>query len=161
MAISRSKKEATVEKLKTAIAGATTVVFVHFDKVTSEEANALRGVCDHEGVGYLVAKKTLIRRAFEQVSFEGVLPDLDGEVAVAYGADMLTPARVMGEQAETLKDRFFIIGGVFEDAFVSPERMRIIASIPPVEILYAQFLMVIRSPVQGLVRALSQIAEKK
>ena len=162
MAISRTKKEAVIGRLKDIFDTARTVVFVQFDQVTSEEANALRGACADEQVGYLVAKKTLIRKAFADSSFAGVLPDMEGEVALAYGDDMLAPARVMGEQSKTLgEERLTIVGGVFEKELVPQEKMQSIAAIPPLETLYAQFLMVIRAPVQGFASVLGQIADTK
>ena len=161
MAIPKSKKEAVVEQLKDIFTNAQTVVFVQFDKVTAEEANTLRDICANEEVGYLVAKKTLIRKAFTDSSIEGALPEMEGEIALAYGNDMLAPARVMGEQGKTLKERLTIVGGVFENALVSQEEMQAIAAIPPLKTLYAQFLTIIQAPVQGLASALSQIADKK
>ena len=161
MAITKTQKEAVIEKMKGVIDSAQTIVFVQFDKVTSEEANTLRTACHTEKVGYTVAKKTLIRKAFEESGFSGDMPALDGEIAVAYGSDLLTPARVMGEQSKNLDGRLSIVGGIFERAFVSQEKMQSIADIPPMKTLYAQFLMVIRSPIQGLASALSQIADKK
>ena len=161
MAIPKTKKEAIVEKMKSIFTDAQTIVFVQFDKVTAEEANTLRSICADEGVGYLVVKKTLIRKAFIGSPVEGTLPDMDGEIALAYGNDMLAPARVIGEQGKVLKDRFTIVGGVFENALVSQEEMQAIAAIPPLKALYAQFLTIIRAPVQGCASALSQIADKK
>ena len=91
----------------------------------------------------------------------GELPVLEGEAAVAYGSDLLAPARVLGEQGKKLDGRLEIVGGVFEGAFVGQEKMQTIAAIPPIETLYAQFLTVIRSPVQGFASVLGQVAEKK
>ena len=161
MAISRTKKEVVIERLKDIFDTARTIVFVQFDKVTAEEANTLRGACADEGVGYLVAKKTLIRKAFADSSFAGALPEMGGEVALAYGDDMLAPARLMGEQGKVLGERLAIVGGVFEKALVSQEKMQSIAAIPPLETLYAQFLTVIRAPVQGFASVLGQIADTK
>lgn len=74
----------------------------------------------------------------------------------------MAPARVMGEQGKALGgDRLSIVGGVFEGAIVSLEKMQSIAAIPPIKTLYAQFLMVIRAPVQGCASVLSQIADTK
>ena len=161
MAITREKKEAVVEKLKDVFASAQTIVFVQFNKITSEEVNTLRDVCADEEVGYMVAKKTLIKKAFEDSSIEGDLPEMEGEIAIAYGADMLASARVMGEQGKHLDDRLRIMGGVFENAIVSQEQMQAIADIPPIKTLYAQFLTIIRVPIQGFASVLSQVADKK
>ena len=161
MAITRSKKETIIEKLRSIISDAQTIVFVHFDKVTVEEVDTLRSSCADEQVGYLVAKKTLIRQAFADAGIDGEMPVLDGEVALAYSDDQLAPARILGEQSKKLGDRLSIIGGVFDNVFVGQEYMQAIADIPPLKTLYAQFLTVIRSPVQGFASALGQIAEKK
>ena len=71
--------------MKDIFQNAKTIVFVQFDRVTSEEMNALRGVCADEQVSYMVAKKTLIRKAFEDSNLDGELPELEGEIALAYG----------------------------------------------------------------------------
>ena len=161
MALSRSRKEETVTSLREEISGAKTIVFVRFSRVTAEEAHRLRTACDGAGARYVVAKKTLIRKVFEGADIAGDYPDMEGEIAVALSGDMLAAPRVMGEQSEALDGRLSIVGGVFEGTFVPEERMRAIADIPPIKTLYAQFLMVIRSPIQGIVSALDQIAEKK
>ena len=133
MALSREKKEAVVAQLQEIFATARTIVFVQFSGVTSEEANALRGVCAREGVGYLVAKKTLIQRAFTDSSLNGDLPEMEGEIALSYGDDMLAPARIMGEQGKELSERLVIVGGVFENTLVPQEKMQAIAAIPPLK----------------------------
>ncbi len=161
MAITRTKKESVVEKIKNIISDAHTVVFVRFDAVTSEEVNTLRGACDTEEVGYLVAKKTLIKKACGKADIDGEFPVLDGEIAVAYGADILAPARIMGEQGKKLGDRVHILGGIFDGTYVSQEYMQSVADIPPLKTLYAQFLMVIRDPIRGCASALSQTADRK
>ena len=161
MAITRTKKEGVVAKIKDAVAQARTVVFVRFHGVTAKEIDELRVACAAENVGYVVAKKTLIRKALQDTDIDGSLEELSGEVAVAYGDDLLTPVRLMGEQSKKLEDRITIIGGIFEQSFTSAERMQSIAAIPPLKTLFAQFLMVIRSPIQGCAVALSEIADKR
>ena len=161
MALTRERKEAAVEKLKEATANAGSVVFVQFKGVTSEEANTLRSRCAEEEVGYLVAKKTLIRHALATSKIEGEMAPLEGEIAVAYGADTLAPARAIGKCTKDLDGRLTIVGGIFEGVFTSAEHMQAIADIPPMETLYAQFLMLLNAPMQQFVSVLDQIAEKK
>ena len=161
MAIPREKKEMIVKKLQEVAKNAKTVVFVQFDKVTAEEANALRNACAETGVDYTVAKKTLIKKSFEDVPIEGEFPVLEGEIALAYSDDVLDSARVMGEQNKALDDRLRIIGGVFEGSFIPAEKMQAIAEIPPIETLYAQFLTVIQAPIRNLVSVFGQIADTK
>lgn len=150
-----------MEKIRDSIAHAQTIVFARFNAVTSEEANGIREACAGANVGYTVAKKTLIKKAFESAEYEGEFPSLEGEIALAYGDDMLAPARMMGEQGEKVGGRLSIVGGVFEGAFISGEKMEEIAKIPTIETLYVRLLTVIRAPLQGIASVFDQIAEKK
>lgn len=142
------------------ITRAKTLVFVGFRHVTAEEMNQVRTACVHEEVRFLVAKKTLMQKAFADADIAGEFPNLEGEVALVSGEDLLAAARVAGEQGKALEDRLRIIGGVFEGAFVSEEKMQAIADIPPIKTLYAQFLMIIKSPVQQFTSVIDQVAQK-
>ena len=161
MAITREKKEQIVNKIKDIITSAKTIVFIHFKGVTSEEANDLRTACADENVGYFVAKKTLIKKAFEDAKIEGEFPDLDGEIAIAYGDDMLAPAQVLGGVSKKLEGRVEIVGGVYEDKFEGIDKMKVLSNIPPIKVLYAQFLSIIKTPISQCASVFSQIADKK
>jgi large subunit ribosomal protein L10 len=89
------------------------------------------------------------------------MPQLDGEIAIAYSADLLAPAREIYVFEKKFKDNVKIVGGVFEGAYADREKMVAIATIPSQQVLYAQFVNLINSPIQRLVIGLSQIAEKK
>ena len=58
-------------------------------------------------------------------------------------------------------EKLTILGGIFEGRFIGGEEMREIATIPAIPVLRGMFVNVINSPIQGLVVALSAIAEKK
>jgi ribosomal protein L10 len=65
------------------------------------------------------------------------------------------------EFQKKFKDHISIIGGVFDNAYVTKDEMVVIAAIPPLQTLYGMFANVINSPIQGLVIALDQIGKKK
>jgi len=87
------------------------------------------------------------------------MPNLEGMVAIAYGDDLLSPAREVFNFHKTHKDNVSIVGGVYEGKFMSQEEMMAVATIPPIEVLYGQFVNVINSPIQGFVMALNAIAD--
>ncbi len=162
MAISKDKKRAIVAKLNDAFKEASAVTFVGFTKLTVADASKMRAELAEAGVRFFVAKKTLIRRALEEQGYTGSLPELPGEVAVAWTADDVTaPARGVYEFGKKLKGVLSLLGGVFEGAFVDAPQMVAIATIPPVPVLRGMFVNVINSPIQGLVIALDKIREKK
>lgn len=162
MAITKAKKQDIVAKLSEAFAEATSVVFVQFKKLSVFDTSAMRKSLKADGTKYFVAKKTLIKRALADRGYQGSLPELPGEIAIAWGVDDMTaPARGIYEHSKKHKDTLSIMGGVFDGMFADASKMQAVATIPPVPVLRGMFVNVINSPIQGLVIALNKIAEKK
>lgn len=162
MAITKAKKEDIVGKVADALKDAVSVVFVHFKGLSVSDTSAMRKSLKGEGIGYYVAKKTLLKRALADKGYEGTLPDLGGEIAIAWSNDDATAAaRGIYEHGKKHKDALSIVGGVFENKFLNASEMHAIATIPPVPVLRGMFVNVINSPIQGLVIALDKIREKK
>jgi large subunit ribosomal protein L10 len=157
----KTQKKEIIEKVKKIADEAKTIVFVNFHGIKVTDATKIRRKLKSEDVGLFVAKKSLMGKAFEGSKAIGTMPVLDGEVALAYGADMIAPAREIYAFQKEYKDSIKIIGGVFEGAFADKDFMASIAAIPPQKTLYAMFTNVINSPIQGLVIGLSEIAKKK
>lgn len=162
MAITKAKKQEVVAKVADSVKDAVSVVFVAFKGLTVADTSAMRRSLRNGGIGYYVAKKTLIRRALADKGYQGTMPELPGEIAMAWSAgDATAPAREIYEHSKKHKDALSIVGGVFEGAFVDAAAMRAIATIPPVPVLRGMFVNVINSPIQGFVIALNAIREKK
>ncbi len=162
MAITKAKKVEVVDKLKEALKGAASVVFVNFKGLSVADTATMRRSLREQGVGYYVAKKTLMKRALTEAKYEGELPELPGEIAIAWGAgDSTLPAREIYEHGKKHKGALTIMGGVFDGRFQDLEAMTAIATIPPIPVLRGMFVNVINSPIQGLVIALDKIRETK
>ena len=163
MAISKDKKRAIVVKLTDAFKEASSIAFVGFSKLTVKDASRLRTELSKKDVRYFVAKKTLIRRALAEQGYEGDVPELPGEIAVAWTKtqEVTAPASGIYEFGKKLKGAVALLGGVFEGVFLDAPKMTAIATIPPMQVLRGMFVNVINSPIQGLVVALDKIREKK
>ncbi|MCF7815483.1 MAG: 50S ribosomal protein L10 [Candidatus Pacebacteria bacterium] len=160
MAITKAKKEDILSRLESIKKDSDSIVFVNFKGVTVKETTVMRRAMLEAGVGYFVAKKTLMKRAFGE-AFEGEMPELDGEIAVAYSTDAIAPAQTVKEFAKKYKDAIAIAGGIFQGVFKDKDEMTEIASIPSLQILRGMFVNIINSPIQGLVVGLDAIADKK
>ncbi len=160
MAITKAKKEEIIAKLETVKDSADSIVFVNFNAMSVSALTDMRKTMREAGVGYFVAKKTLMRRVFAD-AFEGEMPELPGEIAIAYSEDAIAPAQNIKAFAEQYKDKIAIAGGIFQGVFKNREEMTEIASIPALPVLRGMFVNVINSPIQGLAIVLNQIAEKK
>ena len=160
MAITKEKKQTILAKLDGIRDDSASIVFVHYNGVSGHDLTAMRAKMRAEGVGYFVAKKTLMKRSFGD-TFEGEMPQLDGEIAVAYSTDAIAPAQHIKTFVAEYKDKISIAGGVFQGVYKDAAEMTEIASIPPLQVLRGMFVNVINSPIQGLVLGLNAIADKK
>lgn len=158
--LTKNRKEEIVKELEGALARSTSVVFVNFHTLSAGNATALRKDLRDKGVEYKVSRKTLLKRAFAG-KINGDMSNLNGEVAIAFGTDQLAPAREVNAFAKTHKGSLEILGGVFEGSFVDGIKMLEIANIPDRQVLYAQFVNLINSPIQRFAVALDQIAKSK
>ena len=118
MAITKAKKVEILAKLAVVKDTADSIVFVHYKGLSVADTTTMRKDLRDKGVGMFVAKKTLMKRAFDG-AYTGELPQLDGEIAVAYSADPMAPAQNMKEFAAKYKDKISIVGGVFQGVYKS------------------------------------------
>lgn len=161
MAITKEKKQSIVATFSDIVTNAESLAFVRFDKLTVKDAIAFRRQLRAAGVGYKVGKKTLLKRVLNEQGFTGTLPELPGEIAVAYSTDAIAPAREVYEFQKTHKENISLVGGIFEKSFKSKEEMMAIATIPSLHTLRGMFVNIINSPIQRFAIALDQIAKKK
>lgn len=161
MPITLEKKKELVAGLESALKNAKSVVFVKFDKLTVADNNTLRRSLQADGVGYVVAKKTLLKRALSSFGIEGEAPEIPGQIAVAYSTDLLAGASGVFAFQKGHKENVSIVGGVFEGKYMNASEMLSIATIPPMQTLRGMFVNIINSPIQRFASVLDQIAQSK
>ncbi|RJQ34777.1 50S ribosomal protein L10 [Candidatus Parcubacteria bacterium] len=163
MARTKEQKKEIVAKVEEILKGATSV-FVHFTGITVNQESTMRRALRGEGLGYMVAKKTLIRRALNNLGHTEELP-LEGEVAVAYTAssddETAAARRIHGFGKELGEGKLTILGGLFGGKLVDAKSMQEIATIPSMDTLRGMFANVINSPRARFAVALSEVAKTK
>ncbi len=164
MAKSKVQKQESLKKLSEIFKNSKTVVFAGFDKLSVGEATATRKLMRASGIKLLTVKKTLLSKALAE-SKHGAGPSLSGQVALAYltdeKGDMLAPAREVFQAGKKYEGKLSILGGIFDGSYADKEKMLSIAIIPSREVLLAQFVNLINSPIQSLVIALDAVAKTK
>lgn len=161
MPITKNKKTEVISKVRDIADKAKSLVFVNFHGLTVAKTAELRRLLREQGVGYLVAKKTLLRLALAEKKYADTMPELAGEIALAYSEDLLAPAREVYAFQKKNADFVKLVGGVFEGRFIDAAYVTALATIPGREVLLGQFVNVINSPIAGFVMALDQIAKKR
>ena len=161
MALKKAKKVELIKEYTDALKGAKSAVYVKFKGLPVKETMLLRRSLFTENIHYSVVKKTLWNIAVKNNGIKGDAPEVVGELAVVYGEDLLSPARISYEFAKTHKDTFAILGGIWEGEFKSAVAMLAIATIPPREVLLSQLAYLLKSPMQKLAIGINAVAEKK
>lgn len=158
--LQKSKKEKIIKDLDGAIKDSKSLVFVNFHGLKVSEETVLRRELRKGGVGYRVSRKTLLARALKGKA-EGEVPELAGEVAIAYSKDEIAGPREVYNFQKTHKGLINILGGIFEGKFVGKEMMMEVAMIPSREVLLSKLAFLLKSPMQRLAIAVGEVAKKK
>lgn len=161
MALTKEQKQGVSAKIAAALEEAGSVVFVRTKGLNMSDTQIMRGTLREEHVSYYVAKKTLIKRALAEKTYAGEQPSFEGELALVWGDDPIAPAREVQAFVKSTKEKVAIMGGIFEGRYMNAAEMTEVASIPSQQTLYAQFVMLINSPIQQFVMALDQVAQKR
>ncbi len=161
MAITKDKKTEIVGKVSDIVKGAKTLVFAHFKGLSVADQTEMRKALRAQGVGYTVAKKTLLKRGLDTAGYEGEAPVLDGEIALVYGEDELAPAREVAVFVKKFGETLSFAGGVFGGKYVDKAGIMAIAAIPGMDALRGMFAQVINSPRSRFAVVLSEVAKTK
>lgn len=163
MAITKQKKVELVASMTERLSDAKSIVFVNFKALPVSETKLLRRKLSADNVGYFVTKKTLAKRVLGDLKAKGDMPELPGELAIAYGDDLLAPARETYAFQTTPRDKgsIAIVGGIFDGEYKTQEEMMAIATIPPLQVLRGMFVNIINSPIQRFAVVMGQIADSK
>jgi len=126
------EKKEILTKVESIVKDAETLVFVNFHGLKVGDTVEVRRKLRKEGVGFFVAKKSLTRLALESKSKKvtGTMPELKGELGLAYAKDLIAPAREVYEFEKKFKGNISILGGIFDGKYMSKEEMMAIALIP-------------------------------
>lgn len=161
MALKKEKKVELVKSFTDIAKEASSIVFVKFNKLSVKDSNAFRRGLQKEEVLYKVTKKTLLKRGLDSQKIEGDMPELEGEIGIAYGNDPIAPARGVYAFSKDHKDAVTIVGGVFEGKYKNGVEMLSIATIPSREVLLSQIAYLLKSPIQRLAIAVSEVGKTK
>src|SRR5919199_1565682 len=151
---SRSEKSSTIEELSQKLTGAEIAVLTEYRGLSVADLQDLRGRLRPAGVEYVVAKNTLTRFAAERTGRTGILDDLVGPTAIAFGADPVATAKAL--QDYTRVNRTFVLkSALLGDRRIDPKEVEQLASLPPADQLRGRVFGMIVSPLQRTVSVLS------
>jgi large subunit ribosomal protein L10 len=150
--MARPEKVEQVELLTDKFRKAKVAVLTDYRGLNVAQLQDLRGRLREQDVEYRVVKNTLARRAAAASGHEEFQDLLKGPVAIAFGyGEVGVPARLLADFTRQARLQLGIVGGLVEGHVLGPDQVRQTADLPPREVLLAQFLATLQSPVAQLV----------
>ena len=160
MSLNRSEKEAVISDVTGLAAKAQTLVLAEYRGITVADMTKLRSTARSNGVSLSVLKNTLARRAVTGSGFAVVSDLMTGPLIYSFSEDAVAAARVVADFAKT-NDKLVIRGGAYGGKVLDVNGVKQLASIPSKEVLLAQLLGLMQSPISRTARVLAAIAEMK
>lgn len=149
----KSDKERVVAELTESLRTSETLIVADYRGLTNAEIDGLRSKLIEHGARFTVVKNTLTRRAAEAAGADALLALLEGPSAIAFvesGGDAVAVAKALRDAATSTKI-LTIRGGVLEGASMSAEEVESLAKLPPADVLRAQLVGAIVSPLTTIV----------
>jgi large subunit ribosomal protein L10 len=141
----RAQKAASIEDIKGVFASSGAVVVTHYLGLTVAEMTDLRGRLRKEGASLKVVKNTLVKKALDGANGEAGDALFIGPVAVAYGPDPVSAAKVATEFAKA-NDKFKVIGAIMGKDVLDAKAVGALATLPSLDQLRAQLIGLVQAP---------------
>lgn len=160
MALNLQEKQAVVAEVSAQVAQAQTIVVAEYRGIPVADITTLRANARKNGVYLHVLKNTLARRAVQGTSFEVMADKMVGPLMYSMSADAVAAAKVVHEFAKT-NDKLVIKGGAYNGKALDAAAVAALASVPSKEVLLAQLLGVMKSPITSMAIVLNALSAKK
>jgi len=160
LSLNRSEKEAVISEVTSLAAKAQTLVIAEYRGITVADMTKLRTTARDSAVTLSVLKNTLARRAVAGSGFEVVSDQMTGPLIYSFSVDAVAAAKVVADFAKT-NDKLVIRGGAYGGKALDVNGVKQLASIPSKEVLLAQLLGLMQSPISRTARVLAALAEQR
>ena len=150
----RAHKAESIETLKGVFADAGAVVVTHYLGLTVAEMTDLRGRLRKEGAALKVVKNRLAQKALNGAG-EGATALFKGPVAIAFGPDAVSAAKVSTQYAKD-NDKFSIVGGMMGEVVLDAKGVDALAKLPSLDELRGKLIGLLQAPatkVAGVLQA--------
>ena len=153
----KSDKERVVAELTERLRTSETLIVADYRGLTNAEIDGLRSKLLEHGARFAVVKNTLTRRAAEAAGADALLALLEGPSAIAFvesDGDPVAVAKALRDAATSTKV-LAIRGGLLEGKSLTAEEIDTLAKLPPVDVIRAQLVGAIVSPLTVVVALLA------
>jgi large subunit ribosomal protein L10 len=142
----RAEKQVSIQELKGVFADAGAVVVTHYMGLTVAEMTDLRLRLRKEGAALKVVKNTLVQKALDGAIGEAGDSLFKGPVAIAYGPDPVSAAKIVTQYAKE-NDKLSVVGGVLgQTTVLDKAAVASLATLPSLDQIRSQLIGLVNAP---------------
>ena len=160
MSLNKSEKQTVVADVAAQVARSQTLALAEYRGLTVAHLDVLRKTAREKGVYLHVLKNTLARRAVAGTPFEVAAESMVGPLIYGFSEDAVAAAKVLSDFAKG-NDKLIVKGGAYAGKVLSADGVKSLAAIPNKEVLLAQLVGLMQSPISRIARVLAAIADKR
>jgi large subunit ribosomal protein L10 len=149
----RQDKERIVSELAERLKSSQNLLVADYRGLSMPEIDELRSKLLETGARFSVVKNTLTRLAAEEAGVKELLDLIDGPTAIAFidaEGDPAAAAKILNDTARA-HDVLVIRGGLLEGDTVSDVEIKRLATLPPADVVRAQFAGAVAEPLSTIV----------
>lgn len=153
-------KEKMAEEIISRINKHPNFVITSYMGSSTSDLESLRKSLKKASSNYLVVKNSTLKVVFDKVKLADESSKIDSGMGLSFsGDDIISTCKVLTSFAST-HDKFKIKGAIVDGKSIAPDRVKVLASLPPKEVLLAQAFAGMKSPITGFVNTLSGVLRK-
>ncbi len=158
----REEKDLIIEDLRKQLSGSKHFYLADTSALNAAETSKLRRKCYEKEIRLLVVKNTLLKKALEKLEgdYEPIYPVLENSTSIMFCETGNTPAKLIKEFRRTHDKPVLKAAYVEESIYVGDEQLDILSSLKSKDELIADVLMLLQSPMKGVLSALSSGGSK-
>jgi large subunit ribosomal protein L10 len=155
MSVKREKKTLVVKEAISKIRESAAIIVTNYQGLTVVQVNKLRRELERAGAQYKVLKNTLTKKALEELAINSDFKNLfTGVTGIVFCTDYVRAIKTL-TQFEKENEKFKITGGYIEQKTCSLQEIKELSKLSSKEQLIGKLVVLINSPIQRLVNALS------
>jgi len=154
--VNRTEKADFVEKLRSELASAKSVILTSYQGIDVNTINELRAKFRENNVEYHIVKNTLTKLAIKDTDMEVLADQFSGPVAIAYSHDdAISPAKVIKDFAKEHENKFVVRSGYLDGKVLDEAAVKRLAEMPTKDELRVQLLLLFAAGPTQFLRTLS------
>jgi large subunit ribosomal protein L10 len=153
-------KETSANRIKNYLKDSSAVLIVKYSGLSSPDLSALRKNLRASNATLFVVKNCIAKRAFSNSGIEPFVKRIEGPCGLVFvKEEPVAASRIL---CNFLKDHqnLGLEGGILKDKVLEKKDIEAMSRLPSKEILRAQVVMALNSPISGLVITLNQVLAK-